>query len=128
MSRTRRSSAYWDVRSGAEGSSGNDRLDQGKNFLNHEIVQLTKTLSAPHKRFSRELPGRVALPVSPVNMLRGRECNYSGRGRFSAGDCCHLLSRYMPVYGPSLIDRMPSGAYVSQFSEDGSLFVAAFQV
>ncbi|XP_050942849.1 LEC14B homolog isoform X4 [Cucumis melo] len=57
----------------------------------------------------------------------GRECNYSGKGRFSAGDCCHVLSRYLPVNGPWLVDQMTSRAYVSQFSSDGSLFVAGFQ-
>jgi WD repeat-containing protein 23 len=61
-------------------------------------------------------------------MLAGRESNRSGRGRFSSADRCHILSRYLPVNGPWLIDQMPSRAYVSQFSADGSLFVAGFQV
>ncbi|XP_050899281.1 LEC14B protein-like [Lathyrus oleraceus] len=37
------------------------------------------------------------------------------------------MIRYLPVNGPWLIDQMPSRAYVSQFSADGSLFVAGFQ-
>lgn len=113
---------------GTDGSSGNERLNEESIYLNHDIVHLTKAMSAPHNRLSRDVPGKGRLPVSPVKMLVGRESNYSGRGRFSSGDCCHVLSRYMPVYGPSVIDRMPSNAYVSQFSEDGSLFVAGFQV
>ncbi|XP_039020946.1 LEC14B protein-like [Hibiscus syriacus] len=60
-------------------------------------------------------------------MLAGREGNYSGRGRFSSADCCHMLSSYFPVNGPWLVDQTTSRAYVSQFSADGSLFVAGFQ-
>ncbi|XP_050237419.1 LEC14B protein isoform X4 [Mercurialis annua] len=73
------------------------------------------------------MPGKRKLPVSTVKMLAGREGNYSGRGRFSAADRCHMLGRYLPVNGPWLIDQMTSRAYVSQFSADGSLFVAGFQ-
>ncbi|KAJ6329210.1 hypothetical protein OIU77_010812 [Salix suchowensis] len=38
-----------------------------------------------------------------------------------------MLSRYLPVKGPWLVDQMSTRAYVSQFSADGSLFVAGFQ-
>ncbi|KAI4301315.1 hypothetical protein L6164_034605 [Bauhinia variegata] len=95
--------------------------------IENEIAQITKLKSAPHQQLGRVGPGRPELPVSPVKMLAGRECNYSGRGRFSSADCCHLLSRYLPVNGPWLIDQMTSRAYVSQFSNDGSLFIAGFQ-
>ncbi|KAL3505809.1 hypothetical protein ACH5RR_031191 [Cinchona calisaya] len=122
MSRSRKN-----LGNGGEGSSRNERLNEDSDF-NHEIVQLTKSMSAPHNRLSQDVPGKGRrLPVSPVKMLVGREGNYSGRGRFSSGDCCHVLSRYLPIYGPSVVDRMASGAYVSQFSKDGSLFVAGFQ-
>ncbi|MED6130466.1 L14B protein [Stylosanthes scabra] len=97
------------------------------NYLDNEISQLTKLKSTPHQLLGQVGPGRPELPVSPVKLLAGRESNYSGRGRFSTADCCHLLSRYLPVNGPSLIDQMASRAYVSQFSADGSLFVAGFQ-
>ncbi|KAL1312255.1 hypothetical protein HN51_038887 [Arachis hypogaea] len=97
------------------------------NYLDNEISQLTKLKSTPHQLLGQVGPGRPELPVSPVKLLAGRESNYSGRGRFSSADCCHLLSRYLPVNGPSLIDQMASRAYVSQFSADGSLFVAGFQ-
>ncbi|KAL3626166.1 L14B [Castilleja foliolosa] len=92
-----------------------------------EFVQLTKAKSAPHDRLRNPLPGKAKLPISPVKMLAGRECNYSGRGRFTLSDSCHILSRYLPVYGPNVIDKMTSSAYISQFSDDGSLFVAGFQ-
>ncbi|XP_027164166.1 LEC14B homolog [Coffea eugenioides] len=127
MTWTRKRLDGCDRGNGAEGSSGSQRISEENSYLNHEIALLTKYTSTAHERFRKVVPGKARLPVSPVQMLVGREGNYSGRGRFSSGDCCHVLSRYMPIYGPSVVDRMPSGAYVSQFSEDGSLFVAAFQ-
>ncbi|KAK8506242.1 hypothetical protein V6N12_074290 [Hibiscus sabdariffa] len=92
--------------------------------VDDEIVQLTNLRSGPPGRL---MPGKQQLPVSPVRMLAGREGNYSGRGRFSSADRCHVLSRYLPVNGPWLVDQTTSRAYVSQFSADGSLFVAGFQ-
>ncbi|KAF9599230.1 hypothetical protein IFM89_036356 [Coptis chinensis] len=59
-----------------------------------------------------------------VKNVGGREFNYSER-RFSFSDCRHVVSRYLPVYGPWEIDRFNTRAYVSQFS-DGSLLVAGF--
>ncbi|XP_062144040.1 LEC14B homolog isoform X2 [Alnus glutinosa] len=108
---------------------GNNSQGSNKplNYLDHEIAQLTRLRSGPHDLLSQAVPGRRKLPVSTVKMLAGRECNYSGRGRFSSADCCHVLSRYLPVNGPWLIDQTNSRAYVSQFSADGSLFIAGFQ-
>lgn len=106
------------------GSRGNGILGCGDD----EFAQLTKLRSAPHKRMCRVWPHKARLPISPVKMLLGRECNYSGRGRFSLSDSCHVLSQYLPTNGPYVFDRMKSCAYVSQFSDDGSLFVAGFQV
>ncbi|XP_022854472.1 LEC14B protein-like [Olea europaea var. sylvestris] len=122
MSRSRR---YNDISVGKEagGYHGNVVLGCG----DAEIAQLTKITSSPSERLSWVAPGKGRLPVSPVKMLAGRECNYSGRGRFSLADSCHILSRYLPVNGPSEIDKMNSCAYISQFSADGSLFVAGFQ-
>ncbi|XP_048441844.1 LEC14B homolog isoform X4 [Pyrus x bretschneideri] len=97
--------------------------------LEHEVAQLTKLRSAPNVRLTQIGPRRRDLPVSTVRMLAGREGNYSGRGgRFSSADRCHVLSRYLPVNGPWFVDRRSSRAYVSQFSADGSLFIAGFQV
>ncbi|KAI3760069.1 hypothetical protein L1987_50459 [Smallanthus sonchifolius] len=98
-----------------------------QNDLDHEIAQQTKLRSAPHERLKRVLSRREEFPVSPVKMLAGREGNYSGRGRFSSADRCHILNKYLPVKGPSVVDQLTTRAYVSQFSNDGSLFVAAFQ-
>lgn len=112
-----------------EDSSGQQSKRPFKN-LDNEIAQITKLKSTPHRLLDQVGPGRpeTKLLVSPVKMLAGRESNYSGRGRFSSADRCHLLNRYLPVNGPWLIDQMASRAYVSQFSADGSLFVAGFQV
>lgn len=109
-------------------SSGNEGLNEENNDIVHDISQLTKMGTTPHDRFGRVLPGRQKFSVSTVKMLVGREGNYNGRGRFSSADCCHVLSRCLPTKGPSMVDKMRSCAYVSQFSEDGSLFVAGFQV
>lgn len=108
--------------------SNSQRSNNSLTHLDHQIAHLTRLKSEPHGRLSQVLPGRRELPVSTVKMLAGRECNYSGRGRFSPADCCHVLSRYLPVNGPWLVDQMTSRAYVSQFSADGSLFVGGFQV
>jgi len=110
-----------------EDSSSGETKRPLKN-LDNEIAQITKLKSTPHQQLVQVGTGRPELPVSPVKMLAGRESNYSGRGRFSSADRCHLLSRYLPVNGPWLIDQMSSRAYVSQFSADGSLFIAGFQV
>lgn len=109
--------------SGSLSQGGNGRPD----YLDHEIAQLTKLRSQPHEFLSRTAPGKLRLPVSTVKMLVGREVNYSGRGRFSAADSCHVLSRYLPVNGPWKVDGMNSRVYTSQFSNDGSFFVAASQ-
>ncbi|KAK9076140.1 hypothetical protein SSX86_004473 [Deinandra increscens subsp. villosa] len=93
-----------------------------------DIAVVTKLRSQPHKFFSRVSPGKSErLPISPVKMLAGREGNHTRRSRFTTSDRCHLSSRYLPVNGPSVIDKMYSCAYVSQFSADGTLFVAGFQ-
>ncbi|KAG8370687.1 hypothetical protein BUALT_Bualt13G0009200 [Buddleja alternifolia] len=102
-------------------------LDRSSNSLDDDIFQLTKLQSGPNENLSRVFPGKREIPVSTVKMLAGREGNFSGRGRFSSGDCCHVLSKYLPVKSPWVVDQMSSRAYVSQFSADGSLFVAAFQ-
>ncbi|KAF4357686.1 hypothetical protein F8388_007222 [Cannabis sativa] len=107
--------------------SSSQRSTRPLNVLDHEIAQITKLRSGPHELLSHVEPGRREQQVSTVKMLARREGNYSGRGRFSSADCCHVLSRYLPVNGPWLVDQMNSRAYVSQFSADGSLFVAGFQ-
>ncbi|XP_031373573.1 LEC14B protein isoform X2 [Punica granatum] len=103
------------------------RPNKPLNCFDHEIAHLTNLKSRPNENLIRNVPGRGALPVSTVKMLASREGNYSGLGRFSSADCRHILSRYLPINGPWVVDQMSSRAYVSQFSADGSLFVASFQ-
>ncbi|KAI3787223.1 hypothetical protein L1987_41554 [Smallanthus sonchifolius] len=123
MSRSRKSIR----RCGLDGGGGISSMAASGEGL-PEIAVGTKLRSRPHKFFGRVVPGKSEkLPISPVKMLAGREGNHSGRARFTSSDRCHLSSRYLPVNGPSVIDRMDSCVYVSQFSADGTLFVAGFQ-
>lgn len=96
--------------------------------LYKDFVQLTKLRSAPNKRFSWTVTDRLRLPVSTFKMLAGREANYTGRTRFSAADESHVLSKYLPFNGPWRVDQLKHPVYISQFSADGSLFVAGSQV
>jgi WD repeat-containing protein 23 len=128
MSRSGKDTSGCDGESASHGSSATGGPSKPSNYLDHEIAQLTELSSRPQGLLSQGGPGRLRLPVSTVKMLVGRESNHSGRGRFSSADGCHILSRYLPVNGAVRVDRRRSRAYVSQFSADGSLFVAAFQV
>lgn len=110
-----------------KGYCASQDYSEGSDYLVHDIAQHTNLRSGPHELLSRGVLGKRKLPVSPVKMLVGREGNCTGRGRFSSADGCHVLSRYLPVNGPRWVDRLQSRAYVSQFSADGSLFVAGFQ-
>lgn len=128
MSRLNKDASSCRNGSASSESSASGKAGEGTSYLEHEIAQLTKLRSSPHEHLCRVVPGRMRLPASTVRMLVGREGNYSGRGRFSSADGCHVLSRYLPTKGPWIVDRMKSRAYVSQFSNDGSLFIAGFQV
>ncbi|KAL5701524.1 L14B [Ranunculus cassubicifolius] len=96
--------------------------------IQDEIAQITKLATRPDDHLSRgSVITGCSKYVSTVKMLAGREMNCSGRGRFSSADCRHVLSRFLPVYGPWQVDKLKTRAYVSQFSSDGSLFVAGSQ-
>ncbi|KAJ4834110.1 hypothetical protein Tsubulata_039175 [Turnera subulata] len=127
MSRAWKNSSSCDDENDGNASCSTRAQNENPDELDHEIAQLTKLRSGPHELLGRDLPGRLKRPVSTVKMLVGREGNYSGRGRFSTADGCHVLSRYLPVNGPTTVDRMKSRAYISQFSTDGTLFVAGYQ-
>lgn len=109
-------------------SGSSEEANEVSNSLDHEVAHLTKLRSRPHQHLRGAMPGKLRLPVSTLKMLMGRESNYSGRGRFSSADACHVLSRYLPINGPWGVDQLKSPAYVSQFSNDGLFFVAGFQV
>ncbi|XP_043812923.1 LEC14B protein isoform X2 [Manihot esculenta] len=127
MSRLEIDSEHCDGAKTRDDITNGQRSHESLDNWDREISMITNSKSRPHERLARVTPGKRELPVSTVKMLAGRESNYSGRGRFSAADRCHMLGRYLPVNGPWLIDQMTSRAYVSQFSADGSLFVAGFQ-
>ncbi|KAK6937469.1 WD40 repeat [Dillenia turbinata] len=127
MSRLEIDSNLCDDEKNTSESGQSHRHSKPLSLLEHDIAHATKLRSEPHEHLAKVLPGKRAVSVSPVKMLAGRESNFSGRGRFLRTDCCHVLGRYLPVNGPWLIDQMTSRAYVSQFSSDGSLFVAGFQ-
>ncbi|XP_011628001.1 LEC14B homolog isoform X2 [Amborella trichopoda] len=95
--------------------------------LDNEIAHSIKVRSKPSDMISRITRAKASTYVSTVKMLLGRESNYSGKGRFSSADCCHVLSRYVPVNGPWIIDKTESRAYTSQFSADGTFFITGFQ-
>lgn len=128
FSRLETDSELLDGSSSTQELGGSPQLNRQLQSLDHDVAQLTKLRSKPHENLIRVLPGKREYPVSTVKMLAGREANLSKRGRFSNGDCTHVLSKYLPVNGPWVVDQMSTRAYVSQFSADGSLFMAAFQV
>ncbi|KAE8736011.1 LEC14B-like protein [Hibiscus syriacus] len=127
MSRSQKDVSACDDAISPNGTCANQDCSEDSDYLVHDIAQHTNLRSGPHKLLSRSVAGKRKLPVSTVKMLVGREGNYTGRGRFSSADGCHVLSRYLPVNGPWWVDHLKSRAYVSQFSADGSLFVARFQ-
>lgn len=106
------------------GSDGGEALAP----LDHVISQSTAMRHSPHDASARL--GRVKRGgmVNAMTMLAGREFNVSGNGRFSRAECCHVGERYLPTDGPTVVERLDSRAYIGQFSGDGTLFVAGFQV
>ncbi|XP_058083315.1 LEC14B homolog [Magnolia sinica] len=110
-----------------DGTGVSQRSHEQLPALDHEISHLTKFRSAPSEMIHIVAPSLHNVPISTVRMLSAREANYSGKGRFSFADCCHVASRYLPINGPTQVDSMNSRAYVSQFSADGTLFIAGFQ-
>lgn len=126
MSRFEIDSKMSDEGQSAEVAQASQRQHERSHFLDHEIAQQTKFRSAPSEMILKATTSKH-VPISTVSMLSAREANYSGKGRFSKADSCHVLSRYLPVHGPWRVDGLESRAYVSQFSADGRFFVAGFQ-
>ncbi|WOL01826.1 LEC14B protein-like [Canna indica] len=112
----------------APGFATSSRRGHSEAFdLDNEIFHLTRLRSEPSSGFKKAINAGQNAEISTARMLWAREANASGRGRFSSADCSCVLGQYLPVNGPWPVDRMDSRVYVSQFSVDGSLFVAAFQ-
>jgi WD repeat-containing protein 23 len=108
-----------------ENTDGSSPVEVKNEFskLHNDIFQLTRLRSGPSEGVRKSMDA-----ASITRLLRGREVNSSGNGKFSSVDRAFALGHYLPVDGPKILDRMDSRAYVSQFSADGSLFVAGFQV
>ena len=94
--------------------------------LNHVIAHSTAVRCVPSEGSARL--GKRKGMVNVMTMLKGREFNASGNGKFSRAECCHVGARFLPTDGPSVVERLNSRAYIGQFSRDGTLFVAGFQV
>ncbi|XP_024522032.1 LEC14B protein [Selaginella moellendorffii] len=94
-----------------------------QNVLSQEINMATSASDETLKR-ARAKNGRT---VNTVSMLAGREINSSKNGKFSRAEACHVSSRILPDKGPEILERKSSRLYISQFSNDGSLFIAGFQ-
>ncbi|KAG8480963.1 hypothetical protein CXB51_025667 [Gossypium anomalum] len=103
MSRFRKNVDACNDGNAPKGYCANQDYSEDSDYLVHDIAQHTNLRSGPHELLSRGVPGKRKLPVSPIKI------------------------RYLPVNGPRWVDRLQSRAYVSQFSADGSLFVAGFQ-
>lgn len=115
------------------GEMSSEELNSGDtsekcDHLVDDIAQLTKNRTQSDKSLTQNGPGNAKLPVSTLKMIFGREANYSRNGKFSLADKANILNRYLPINGPWCVDRIQSRAYISQFSVDGALFTAAFQV
>lgn len=109
-------------------NNGGSNSQVNNEFLNthNDIFHMTQIRSGPSESLRKSI-GTSKDVISTTRLLSGREINSSGNGKFSSVDRAFLLGRYLPVDGPEIVDRMDSRAYVSQFSADGSLFVAGFQ-
>ena len=116
-----------DNRQTSDGAHVRQRHDEDFD-IDNEIFYLIRLRSEPSESTRKSTQARRKIPISTVRMLSGREANCSGRGRFSLSDRSYVLGRYLPVNGPWSVDRMDTRAYVSQFSADGTLFIAGFQV
>lgn len=102
-------------------------MDQEMFQLDNEIFHTTMLRSRPSEGLCKATRSRKN-NISTFRMLSGREI-YSGKnGGFSKADSSCVLGRCLPVDGPHIIDKHSTRAYVSRFSDDGSLLITAFQV
>lgn len=110
------------------GRRSSDGLENNLVPLDHVIAHSTAIQNSPSEGSARLGKAKKGATVNTLSMLAGREFNVSGNGKFSRAECCHVASRYLPTDGPSIVEQLDSRAYIGQFSKDGSLFVAGFQV
>lgn len=106
--------------------SGSVQVNNEFAELHNDIFHMTRMRSRLTESYKSMGTNRGI--ISTAKLLSQREIDCSGKRMFSSGDRAFVLGRYVPMNGPQLLDRMDSRAYVSQFSADGTLFVAGFQV
>jgi WD repeat-containing protein 23 len=106
--------------------SGSVQVNDEFAKLHNDIFHMTRMRSRLTERYKSMDTNRGL--ISTAKLLSRREIDCSGKGMFSSCDRAFVLGRCVPMNGPELLDRMDSRAYVSQFSADGTLFVAGFQV
>ncbi|XP_066361270.1 LEC14B protein-like [Miscanthus floridulus] len=105
--------------------SGSVQVNDEFAKLHNNVFHMTRMRSGLSESYKSMGTNRGI--ISTAKLLSRREIDCSGKGTFSSGDRAFVLGRYVPMNGPELLDRMDSRAYVSQFSADGTLFVAGFQ-
>jgi DDB1- and CUL4-associated factor 11 len=108
-------------------ASSSTEVREGFSNLHNDIFQMTRIRSGLSGSIYKSMSTYTGT-ISTSKLLSRREVDCSGKGKFSSSDRVFVIGRYVPKYGPELVDRMDSRAYVSQFSADGTLFVAGFQV
>ena len=124
VSDSEESNQSFDTRVMSGGSDSGETLPP----LDHVVAQSTAMRHSPSEGSARLGKVKRGGMVNAMTMLAGREFNVSGNGRFSRAECCHIGERYLPTDGPTVVERLNSRAYIGQFSGDGKLFVAGFQV
>ena len=84
---------------------------------------LTPPTQAPSKLRS---PGGARV-TNIAAMIRRREANMCGTGRFTRAQCAHVTAfRSLPYEPVQRVDRMRSRIYTGRFSRSGNLFVGVY--
>ncbi len=98
---------------------------------------LSYTASDLHLAFAKQSPKKERSNPSPTKpsvtnisaMLRGREGNLSGTGRFTRAQRAHVTAfRSTPMEAVQQVDRKRSRVYNGRFSRSGALFVGVIIV
>uniref|UniRef100_A0A804QQD1 Transducin family protein / WD-40 repeat family protein n=1 Tax=Zea mays TaxID=4577 RepID=A0A804QQD1_MAIZE len=116
---------YYEAEGQNTGGSGSVQVNDEFATLHNDIFHMTRMRSGLTESYKSMGTNRGI--ISTAKLLSRREIDCSGKGMFSSGDRAFVLGRHVPMNNPELLDRMDSRAYVSQFSADGTLFVAGFQ-
>lgn len=117
---------YYEAEGQNTGGSGSVQVNDEFATLHNDIFHMTRMRAGLTESYKSMGTNRGI--ISTAKLLSRREIDCSGKGMFSSGDRAFVLGRHVPMNNPELLDRMDSRAYVSQFSADGTLFVAGFQV